>query len=1019
MNREQLAQVLGFAPSDEQWAAICAPLDGPLLVLAGAGSGKTAVMSARVAWLVGTGAVRPDQVLGLTFTNKAAGELASRIRGLLSQVAQSDQGDTADPTIQTYHTFAMDLLAQWGLLIGAEPSSVLLSPTDLAVRTYRAVARSRVRCEDLGTATIRTVSERVQSLDEELSEHLVSPEQLRAHDQRLIDALAGESSAPARHARAAATKRIIASSVVAEVRADRAAEAVVGFADLMRFAVAVSSVGHVRERLREQYAVVLVDEYQDTSVAQRVMLQNLFGDGFPLTAVGDPLQAIYGWRGASVANIDGFPQDFATTTAVAPTTTLSINRRSGSLILDAANAAAAEVRSEHPDVQVLAPGTDAVGAVTAALHNSWSDEVTWLVQQVQAQIDAGRCPDEVAVLCRTNEYVRLVAQELRDAGIPTAAASLGSVLHLPEVVEVLSILRVLDSADNGALVRLLTGPQWRIGPADLAVLGNRARALVGYSEGQSPQDLAAALQSAVADVDPVDVVSLIEAVYDPGPRVSDEARARLREFTTQLDVMRPAMVAGVEEAAHRVVEVSGLGVEVRLGPSAATRIDGLAALFDVISAYRSGHDDPSVSAFLRWLDFAVHLDETPDTDFPIRGDAVRVMTVHRAKGLEWECVFVPALCAGVFPSAQGRSLWTSNYQALPYPLRGDRDRLPALPGWTAADGGFGGGYGKAEKQLKAQYAQHDAWEENRLAYVALTRARDALFVSGHHWSPKAAQRAPSPYLLTVAQVPGVRADVWLDEASEAAPAMESGDVQWPAGDERFTVVAEPPVVSESLTLAESAQLQRIDEDVAAVTAREFEQSLPVSEIDLPRVLSASLLMRAAKDPDALAHDLARPMPYVTPQAAALGTAFHEWVAASHEQLSLLPDWDTAMDAERVAPDDLADLIAGYRSTGYALLRPFATETEISLRIAGMVVRGVIDAVYHHPDGTWEVVDWKTNREQTADPLQLCVYRIAWAQRVGVDPDDVRTAFVYVRDGEVVRPPMLSEQELAQMFTQAV
>jgi DNA helicase-2/ATP-dependent DNA helicase PcrA len=1014
MTREELATILGFPPSEEQWTAISAPLTGPLLVLAGAGSGKTAVMSARVLWLVGTGVVSPDAVLGLTFTNKAAGELGARIRTLLACVREPGSDGSAEPTIQTYHAFAMDLLSQWGLLIGAEPSSVLLNPTDLAVRTYAAAARSEVGCEELGTSVISTVSQRALRLDDELSEHLVTPEALRDHDERLLAALADEPGAAARDAREATARRIIASRVVEEVRADRAADAVVSFADLMRLAVGVSAVDHVRQQLRQRFAVVLVDEYQDTSVAQRVMLHNLFGGGHPLTAVGDPLQAIYGWRGASVANIDGFPQHFAVDGRMAPTTPLSINRRSGSLILDVANAVAQPVRAQHPDVQVLCPGGAQSGEVTAALLDGWGEEAEWIVAAVRARLAEGTPADEIAVLCRTNEYVLLVADHLRAAGVPVAAAALGSVLHMPEVVEVLSLLRVLDGADNGALIRLLTGPQWRIGPHDLALLGQRARGLVADSAGDASADLRAALREAVAQVDPVDVVSLLDAVYDPGDLLSEQARSRLLELTTQLDAMRPALAAGIEEAAHRIVEISGLGVEVRLGPDAAARIDGLGALFDVISAYRGAHDDPSVSAFLRWLDFAERLDETPESDFPIRGQAVRVMTVHRAKGLEWDVVFVPALCEGVFPSSQGRPLWTRHYESLPYPLRGDRDRLPALSGWGRQATGFAGAYGKAEKNLKEQYRQQDAWEENRLAYVALTRARRRLYVSGHHWSAAGRSRMPSSYLTAVRAVPGVVVDAWVEQPSAQPPTAPVGDVAWPTADEVFTDIA-APAPAHGLTLEESARLDRLDADIEAVRQREYEQSLPVTEAQLPRVLSTSLLVRAAREPAALAADLARPMPRITAAAAARGTAFHEWVAATHQQLALFPDWDAAIDAQRATDDDLADLIAGYRLTEYAHMTPFASEIEVSVVIGDALIRGVIDAVYRHEDGTWEVVDWKTNREQSADPLQLSVYRLAWAQRAGAAIEDVRTAFVYVRDGSVVRPTMLGAAELEQQF----
>ncbi len=172
----------------------------------------------------------------------------------------------------------------------------------------------------------------------------------------------------------------------------------------------------------------------------------------------------------------------------------------------------------------------------------------------------------------------------------------------------------------------------------------------------------------------------------------------------------------------------------------------------MIGTYRRAHDDPSVAAFLRWLDFAVSLDETPDSDFPVRGEAVRVMTVHRAKGLEWDCVFVPALSERVFPSAQGRSLWTRHYGVLPNTLaRATGSGCRCCPGgrrrWrvhrrlqevprTSAEGAVPAG---------------DAWEENRLAYVALTRARHCLFASGHHWDAEGKSRGPSVYLMTISR----------------------------------------------------------------------------------------------------------------------------------------------------------------------------------------------------------------------------------------------------------------------------
>lgn len=1010
MNREDLERILGFAPSEEQWSAISAPLDSPLLVLAGAGSGKTAVMSARVLWLVGSGQVTPEQVLGLTFTNKAAGELGSRVRSLLAQLPVQGT-DPAEPTISTYHAFAIELLSEFGLLVGAEPSASLLSPTDLAVATYRSVAGSSLACEELGTSHLPTLRTRIQHLDEQLSEHVMAPARLREHDLGFIEMLSQQKQTKVVEEMArTAHRRIVASEVVEEVRAAREAQAEVGFADLMRLSVEISSLPRVREQMRERFAVVLVDEYQDTSVAQALMLHHLFGDGFPLTAVGDPLQAIYGWRGASVANIDAFPAQFR-----APVATLSTNRRSRNLILDVANEVAADVRAQHPGVAALQPLGAAPGTVRAALFASWVDEADWLVEQVREQIDAGRPCDQIAVLCRTNGYVEDMAARLRAAGIPAAAASLGSILHVPEVAEVLSVLRVINNSDNAALVRLLTGPQWRIGPSDLAVLGARARQLAGFTDTDDGLDFEQQLEAALAQTDPVETVSLLEAVYDPGPLISEEAARRLRELAGQLDAIRPALVAGAEEAAHRIVEVTGLAVEVRLGPAAQSRMEGLAALFELISGYRSSHDDPSVSAFLTWLDRAEELSAMPDTQFPVPQGAVQVMTVHRAKGLEWECVFVPALAEGVFPSSEGRDPWITHYSELPYPLRGDRDRLPVLSGWTGHGGGFTASVTSVVGDFKGQSRQQDAWEEDRLAYVALTRAKDTLTVSGHWWSRTGAQKEPSRYLLTIKDVPGVQVMRWLDEAPDRPAGLERGDIAWPPAEPVFSDVVAPEDTGEPITAQEARRLEEIDADIDAVIAREVEQSRAVEYVDLPPMLSTSLLMRAAADREQLALDLARPMPRITNSGALRGTAFHEWVAADSQQLSLLPEWETARDADLGEDDDLTELIEGYRRTPYANMVPVATEKEIVVTIGDTVVRGIVDAVYQHPDGTWDVVDWKTNRRQTADPLQLAIYRLGWAQRVGVEPEDVQTAFVYVRDSEVVRPDLPDLAEIEKLL----
>ncbi|MFN8167754.1 MAG: UvrD-helicase domain-containing protein [Candidatus Nanopelagicales bacterium] len=313
---DELVALLGVPFSDEQMDAITAPLE-PCVVVAGAGSGKTTVMTARVVWLVATGQVQPEQVLGLTFTTKAAGELSSRVRAAVQRFSDRVSGrpldEIGEPTVATYHAFAGRLIAEHGLRIGVEPGARLLGEAASVQLAHRVVTRTARDLSTLGYA-VSTIVESVRSLDSELAEHCLGPAELREHDLAVVAEVDAEAkpSADSLRMRTAALTRIELSHLVEEFRAARAARDLVDFSDQMRFGARLAEeCPDVGAALREQFRVVLLDEYQDTSVSQRRLLAGLFGGGHPVTAVGDPLQAIYGWRGASVANIDRFPQHFA------------------------------------------------------------------------------------------------------------------------------------------------------------------------------------------------------------------------------------------------------------------------------------------------------------------------------------------------------------------------------------------------------------------------------------------------------------------------------------------------------------------------------------------------------------------------------------------------------------------------------------------------------------------------------------------------------------------------------------
>ncbi|MEV7027099.1 UvrD-helicase domain-containing protein, partial [Kitasatospora sp. NPDC093558] len=356
---DQLKELLGIPFNREQMAAIGAPLE-PAVIVAGAGSGKTTVMAARVVWLVGSGAVRPDEVLGLTFTNKAAGELAERVRTALLRAGVTDRDDTeplGEPEISTYHAFAGRLLKEHGLRIGVEPDVRLLADATRFQLAAKVLRTSPGPYPAL-TGTFANLVADLIALDGELAEHLVEPAALRAHDEDLLDALATAklTNDDLRAVPATARARLELLRLVEEYRRRKAAAGLMDFGDQIAAAARLAQRRpEVGELLRGQYRVVLLDEYQDTSVAQRLMLAGLFGagpddqgTGHPVTAVGDPCQAIYGWRGASVANLDEFPRHFPKAGGrPAARYALSENRRSGGRLLAFANELAAPLRAMH------------------------------------------------------------------------------------------------------------------------------------------------------------------------------------------------------------------------------------------------------------------------------------------------------------------------------------------------------------------------------------------------------------------------------------------------------------------------------------------------------------------------------------------------------------------------------------------------------------------------------------------------------------------------------------------------
>ncbi|WP_411083177.1 UvrD-helicase domain-containing protein [Streptomyces sp. cmx-18-6] len=1177
---EQLKELLGIPFTPEQTACITAP-PAPQVIVAGAGSGKTTVMAARVVWLVGTGQVAPEQVLGLTFTNKAAGELAERVRRALVAAGVTDpdvidpDNPPGEPTISTYHAFAGRLLTEHGLRIGLEPSTRLLADAtryQLAAKVLREAPGPYPAL----TRSFPTLVSDLLALDGELSEHLVRPGKLESYDTELLRELAAArlSNADLRKIPETAEARRSLLGLTERYRTAKRNRDLLDFGDQIALSAELAltrpEVGAI---LRDEFRVVLLDEYQDTSVAQRLLLSALFGSGsgsasggtdtgsesgpesgsrpesasssssisvsksagtsgpapggarppaptgHAVTAVGDPCQAIYGWRGASVANLDDFPEHFPHADGTPATRySLSENRRSGGRLLHLANGLAEPLRAMHEGVEALrpAPGAERDGMVRCALLNTHTEEIDWLADSLAHLVRTGTPPGEIAVLCRTAGDFGQIQAALVARDIPVEVVGLAGLLHLPEVADLVAVCEVLqDPGANASLVRLLTGPRWRIGPRDLALLGRRARLLVHRAAHGDDADPDRRLAEAVEGTDPAEVISLADALdtfliagdaADDGLPFSAEARVRFARLARELRDLRRSLADPLMDVLHRVLAATGLEVELSASPQAlaARRRETLANFLDIAARFASLDGEASLLAFLGFLRTAAQYEKGLDNALPGGENTVKVLTAHKSKGLEWDVVAVPGLVTGQFPSGQSRDSWTAQAKVLPHALRGDAATLPDLDAFDA----------RSMKAFKEEMKEHQHTEELRLGYVTFTRPRSLLLGSGHWWGPSQKRtRGPSAFLQALYEHCAAghgEIEAWADEPAENEenPALAAGDADlaWPLPLDdtalarrraaRDTVLAhleglavhgdeQPPAyepgpddvhrdpddvplddllldeeptdeapldedwdwdalpterpedapapasqgVRESaphipaarhapepgpahrLTPEEARTLASWDRDLDALAGELRRARATVHDVLVPAALSATQLLRLAEDPDAFAKELARPMPRPPQPAARRGTRFHAWVESRYEELPLpmlgpdeLPGGDES-DAEIADERDLAELKAAFERTAYARRTPYRVETPFQITLAGRVIRGRIDAVYRTGD-RYEIVDWKTTRHRTADPLQLAVYRLAWAELHDLPLTAVTATFLYVRSGETVHPRRL-------------
>lgn len=1008
-----------------------APLDSPALVVAGAGSGKTELLAVRVLWLVANGFARPEQILGLTFTKKAATELSKRIFEALLKLRDSEywpadlEFEFIAPTISTYNAFANQIFKDNALALGYETESTLLSEAS-------AFQLAREVCVRYGSSISGTLSDLDLNLENvvqkvlELSQALSDNGQTASSVSEVIFQTMGHISALPKKPGQEPSSRfsyvdellegLKPTPVIAELaelyQAEKQKRSAVDYSDQVALAYkAVTSIPQAASNLRESFSQVLLDEYQDTSVLQTKLLSFLFS-GSAVFAVGDPNQSIYGWRGASSANLDQFGSDFGSVALFS----LKTSWRNPIRVLELANSiseplafpASYENRTSkfEPVVPVkLAARSEAeLGVTDFIFEQTIEQEATAVANWLKPAAEAGK---SCAVLMRKRSQMALFVEKIQQQGLEVEVVGLGGLLELPEIVDLVSALKVIQRADSGAeLIRLLSGARWRIGVKDIDRLYVMARKLSGpRQEGVYSQDLT--------------IVEALDLMHQEKLELlkefSSDSLLRLQDAAKLFRNLRSSTALPLADFVRVCAEELWLDIELRANPKLANPVAQLQAFYEIAAGFNKGSAASLLSPFLNWLDYATKKErfEIPRVN-PGPG-VVQILTVHAAKGLEWDYVAIPNLVEDDFPSKpRSVSGWLSGAE-LPFPLRGDKESLPAFDFEAAT---IQQEIKVAFDTFKSENKEHQLREEYRLIYVAITRAKQALVLSGSYWKPaNSGARKPSRFMEALAK----DQFEFPKQESDLNPLdLEPKRLLWPlepiGSEHREKVLQAATEVSAAATRLESIRSEdlasnELHREIDLLLLEQDDRIKRLNKVDLPVRIPASKFKEFVKDIDSQAANYLRPVPTKPYRATKAGTVFHSWVE------------DFLVSEVDGATSEIADLTEIFKDSRFKKLSPIDVELEINLTRGVNTFVCKLDAVFQSGD-RFEIVDWKTGAspktkaEESEMILQLALYRFAYSELRAIPIENIDVCFYFVSENLELKPKSVpGPEELIKLWQQ--
>ena len=1056
---QEIAEAIGkkHTLTEEQVNAIQnASTTSPALVVAGAGSGKTELMSIRVPWLVANGFALPEQILGLTFTRKAAAELGKRVFDSL--IALRDDGkywpfkdeagdpiqDFTPPNISTYNSYANSIFRDFALQLGYEADAIQLTEaTQFQFAKNLLNKRGTELVPELADFDFSTATlvEKVISLAAAMNDNVIAPGQVEDYLEQAYEHLQtlpkkpGENFSAYNGYHLDLMEKFQETSLIAKLASEFLAaklrEGRIDYSDQVALAAkAVREIPEVRERERANYTQILLDEYQDTSYLQTQMLSGLFKDS-AVFAVGDPNQSIYGWRGASASNLSEFAKDFSSTPV--EQYQLSTSWRNPRQVLQLANVLAAPLStpasylSEEQkqivgslEVVTLKPAEFAgAGVIDVTFEQDMLAEAKKIAQWFAKKL-AQPSPNKdgsqtAALLMRKKANIKLFMDALQAEDLEVEVVGLGGLLEMPEIADIKCALSVMVRPDSGTeLIRLLTGARWRIGAKDIDGLYRYARWL-SSSNKELREAEGRADESLVSLVDALDRLASPHA--DHKISISEEGLERMKDAAKVFRAMRERLGLPLTELVRAVASELWIDIELMANPSRKHPLIHINEFVAVVAGFTAGNNSPTVSNLLDYLEYAAQKESLEAPRAKAQNKVIQILTVHGAKGLEWDYVAIPNLVENDFPSKpKSFNGWLESGK-LPYSLRGDAKTLPVFDVKNHASQYD---VNKAQDRFKKEDVREMlAGEERRLIYVAITRPKHELLMTGSYWKPgvKTAME-PSRFMLEcLATDVTINGDL-IERESDVQVIQPELD-EWPKKPFEDSRREKIELGRQSFEQADPNESVMRD----SVTSKLIERLLLEREVkneqaksvDFGVRVSASNFKAYLDELDELAGGILRPVPQQPYAASRMGNLFHAWVEKRFAPSGLL--FDDEVDELEDADDFVAieTLQQNYENSRFASLNPLSVEQEIQLTIGTNTFVCKMDAIYQDGDGV-QIVDSKTNQPPTEErdlyrrSLQLALYRLAYSEYTGMPIEKVKASFFFVGVSQELTPDALLGRE---------